>query len=564
MTETLTLRDYQRETLVKLDEAIAGGMKRPAVVLPTGAGKTVVFSHLCQQWTAPAPKLTFQKATGRVLILVHRDELIRQTVKKLNAVAPELKVGVVKAKENDHEERDIIVASVQTVAKLFRLDQITASGEIGMVIVDECHHAAAESYVSVLNALGCFNDESPTIAVGFTATMSRADKKGLGDVWEDVVYRRDILDMIADKYLTDVQGRLVTVDGLSLSQVAMRGGDYSVGSLSEALLSADAPKFAADAWIEHAKGSPGIVFTPSVETAQRFADAFREAGISCAVVWGAMGADERQGTLKAADAGEIQVLINCMVLTEGFDWPRAQTVMIARPTTSAALYVQMVGRVLRPYPGKETALVLDIVGASQDHRLATLADLTTTRVTSMQEGESLYDAVARERESRDPAFRHYTVSYEDVDLFQQSHLKWLQTRKGVWFLATRDTVYFVWPGSEPETYKLGVRPIRRKGGNWLRHNVELEEAMEYAEDLAERNGGAQSSRASWRRQKASESMIARARRAGIMEATIMGKRQGELSDLVDVELISRLLDGRPEKKPEEKSKPKWSFRRNSK
>jgi len=425
--------------------------------------------------------------------------------------------------------------------------------------VDECHHAAAESYVSVLNALGCFNDESRTVAVGFTATMSRADKKGLGDVWEDVVYRRDILDMIADKYLTDVQGRLVTVDGLSLSQVAIRGGDYAIGSLSEALLSADAPKFAADAWTEHAKDSPGIVFTPSVETAQRFADAFRDAGLSCAVVWGAMGADERQATLKAADAGEIQILINCMVLTEGFDWPRAQTVMIARPTTSAALYVQMVGRVLRPYPGKESALVLDIVGASQDHRLATLADLTNTRITSMQEGESLYEAVARERESRDPAFQHYTVSYEEVDLFQQSQAMWLQTKKGIWFLATRDTVWFIWPGSEPETYKLGARPLRKKGGAWRRHNVSLEEAMAYGEELAESTGGLPSRRASWRRQRPSESMIARARRAGIMEAEIMGKRQGELSDLIDVELVSRLLDGRPEKKQEDK--PKWSFRR---
>lgn len=556
----LRLRPYQEECLIAVRDAILNkGVKRPAVVLPTGSGKTVIFSHLCNQWR---DLVTYGHVSGRVLILVHRDELIRQTVKKLAAVAPGLRVGVVKAQENDHEDRDVIVASVQTVSKLYRLDQITASGPVGLVIVDECHHAAAESYVSVLNALGCFNDESPTAAVGFTATLVRADKKSLGDVWQDVVYQRDILDMIADHghgdspchplyckggYLVDVKGKMITVDGFSLSEVAMRGGDYAIGSLSEALLSADAPKFAADAYVEHASKLPGIVFTPSVETARAFTDEFSARGIPTACVWGDMGDDARRAALKGAHDGRTQVLVNCMVLTEGFDWPRAEAVMIARPTTSAALFVQMVGRVLRRYPGKESALVLDIVGATKVHRLATLADLTSQRIQEMREGESLLEAVAREHLALSSSLVDYARGYEDVDLFQRSHAAWLQTTKGVWFVATKSYLFFIWPGSEPGLYRLGKRPIRSKGGTWLKEDVTLDLAMSWGSQLALSEDSMMnvvSKKASWRRTRPSEKMVAYARRLGLGEVVEMNAdiRQGELSDMISVKQASGILD----------------------
>lgn len=540
-TEMLSLRPYQGECLDAIWKAYREqGIQRAAVVLPTGSGKTVIFSHLADHWHAM--KDGEYVTSGRVLILVHRDELIRQTVAKLEAVAPGLRVGVVKAKENDHVDRDVIVASVQTVKSLYRLDQITASGEIGLVIVDECHHAAAESYVTVLVALGCFAIGGP-LAVGFTATLSRNDKKSLGDVWQEIVYRRDILDMIADKYLTDVRGRLVTVDGLSLSQVAMRGGDYAIGSLSEALLSADAPKFAADAWVEHASEDYGIVFTPSVETAQRFSDEFSARGITSAMVWGGMSPDARTEALRGAHEGRTRVLINCMVLTEGFDWPRARTVMIARPTTSAALYVQMVGRVLRPFPGKETALVLDIVGASQEHRLASLADLTSRRIQTMVEGESLTDAVRREKEARNPALADYAVSYEDVDLFQRSRATWLQTKGGIWFVSTKEQIYFVWPGSEPGLYRLGVRPVKGRGGRWLREDVTLELAMSWGSDMAIREDATLATRGrSWRRGYPTLAMTSFACRLGLKDQLHADIRKGEVSDMIDIVLASRVLD----------------------
>jgi superfamily II DNA or RNA helicase len=543
----LQLRPYQNDALKAIHDGFHRGVKRTAVVLPTGSGKTVIFAHLCGEWRDLRANGI---VSGRVLILVHRDELIKQTVKKLHDDSPGLRVGVVKAEQNDHEDRDVIVASIQTVQKLYRLDQITASGAIGLVIVDECHHAAAESYLTVLNALGCFSVFGGASAVGFTATLIRADKKALGTVWQEIVYQRDILDMIADGYLVDVKGKMVTVDGLSLKDVATRGGDFAIGSLSEALLSADAPKFAADAWQEHARDMPGVVFTPSVAVAQAFTEEFQSRGIPTAAIWGNMPSEERSAALAAAHNGTIKVLINCMVLTEGFDWPEASVCMIARPTTSGGLYVQMVGRVLRLFRGKSEALVLDIVGASRDHRLASLADLTSRRIETMVEGESLMEAVVREREARNPKLADYAVGYEDVDLFKRSYAAWLQTKKGIWFVSTRESIYFVWVGSEPGLYRLGKRPLRLAKGQrvpteWLKTDVTLETAMSWGSQLATNEDpdyNVASRGASWRRKDPSTRMVNYARRLGLGDDIFLGMSQGEVSELIDIHIASRMLD----------------------
>lgn len=547
--EALSPRPYQNECIRAILDAVSSGVRRPACVLPTGSGKTIIFSYLGKHWIEYG-------FTGRIMVLVHRDELARQTVNKLHKVAPKLKVGVVQASQDEHEGCDVVVASVQTVRKLYRLDNIQDTGRIGLVIVDECHHASAESYVTVLNALGCFNPDDDTVAVGLTATLSRGDMQSLGEIWERVVFQRDILDMIP-KYLVDVSGKMVTVEGLSLSQVAMRGGDYAVGSLSDALLSADAPDFIADAYMEHAADKPGIVFTPSVATAHAFTEALTARGIEARAIWGAMDKQARRNALRDAHAGRVQVLVNCMVLTEGFDWPRAEVAVIARPTTSATLYVQMVGRILRKYPGKENALVLDIVGATQEHRLATLADLTSNRIQIIQPGETLTEAVQREKREGNARLKDYVVLYQDVDLFKRSDAVWLQTYEGIWFVSTREDVYFIWPGNEPgpdgqESYHVGVKPLKGKGGGWRHKDVDLETAMEWAQQEAlAADPMTARKRASWRigRQKPSEGQLRFAERLRLDVPENITKR--EISDMIDVRLVSRMLD-----KPLKKRVPK--------
>lgn len=521
--------------------------RRPAVVLPTGAGKTVIFSWMTKMWLDGTWRESGPGRLGQVVILVHRDELVNQTVAKLAAVAPEIKTGVVKGARNDLLA-PVIVASVQTLTKPARLSQLV--GRVSLVIVDECHHATAASYVRIMEELGCFrpaDDPTGAKAVGFTATMTRADAGALGDVWEEVVYSKDILDMIAMGYLSDAKGYLVTVDGMSLDEVKRSRGDYQAASLSEILKTSGAITATVDAWVEQAKDRPTILFAPTVETAELFTTAFQERGIRAATVHGAMPEDERRNVLRRFDAGKLDVINNCMVLTEGFDSPRASCVVVARPTTSAGLYVQMVGRGLRPYPGKEFCLVLDVVGASGQHRLATIADLTSQRVPDIAQGESL--AEAAERAMREGALDlSGDVAVAEVDLFGRSETLWLQTKEGCWFIpatndAGQDWYVFLWPSG-------GLWNVSRcqhtaKGSQTLHKGLELTDAMAWGEQEAASLGARYASRtASWRagRTLATTGQLGFLKSLGLWKEGQPEPLKKDAGDMISVALASRRLD----------------------
>lgn len=546
----LKLRDYQTKTLDAIDAYFfQDDIQRQAAVLPTGAGKTVIFSWLSKYWIDHRAERF--RLPAKVLILVHRDELVDQAVDKLHQVAPDLHVGVVKAERNEHDAQ-IIVGSVQT---LQRPSRSAAVGPVGLIIVDECHHSTAVSYRRVLERFDAMDIMgSPVVpggpkVVGFTATLSRSDNGNLGDIWQTVAHRIDILDLIELGHLVDVSGRRITVDGFTLEGVVQRGGDYAPRSLSDALISADAQRVTADAYLEYAKDRSGLVFVPSVDAAHEFTEEFRRRGISTETVWGAMPKELRRDTLERFRRGEIQVLTNCMVLTEGFDAPIASCAVIARPTKSAELYVQMVGRVLRPYPGKESALVLDIAGATEEHRLATLADLTSRRIEIVQEGMSLKETVTRELANGNPFLQDYVLNSYQVDLFNRSSARWLQTQEGIWFIRTRDNLFFVWPDGQ-DRYKAGKRPIHVAGGEFLASGLEFDVAREWVETeaLAEdeknvRGGGARlaTRKAGWRsgRQIPSEAQMNMALRYGIKPE---GKSKAQLSDEIDIVIASDLLD----------------------
>lgn len=551
MAEALNLRPYQLDRLDAAEREWSEGRKRVAVVLMTGLGKTVIFAHAALRHVSGHPSLYTDRGTG-VLILVHRDELVDQAVAKLRDVAAGFKIGVVKADRND-VNADIVVGSVQTLRNPNRLNQLR---RIGLVIVDECHHAAADSYVAIMTALGCYDDMSPVVCLGVTATLSRNDGRSLGDVWEVVAGEPyDVLDAIGDGWLCDVTGRRVEVEGMTLPELKARG-DFGDASLSEILSTSNAREHVIESYTEHAKNMPGVVFVPSVASAFEFTAAFDDAGYDVAAVWGAMPADERSRVLTDFREGRLQILVNCQVLTEGFDAPRAQCAVIARPTTSAGLYVQMVGRVLRPFPGKSKALILDVVGASADHRLATLADLTSRRIEDVRDGESLKEAVAREKKSRNPIFRNYVINTEEFDLFGRSRATWLRTYGGVWFLPVMNAAVFIWPGKEDTgRYRVGIRPINRSGGRWIREDVTLDAALawgeQYADDYAAQFKDAfdvgnfnRERRASWRRQPASRAQLGLAVNIGLDIGPDDMWTRGELSDMINIHKASAVLDRR--------------------
>jgi len=531
LPETFTPRPYQVDAIKALTAGWGDGTNnRLAVVLPTGAGKTVVFANLISESLA-------QLAGARALVIAHREELIQQAADKIRTVCPQLRVGIVKAERDEHQDADVIVASIQTLAVERRRNAIHG---IGMVIVDECHHAAAPSYMTVLEHFGAWRGVP---VAGFTATMTRTDG-GLADIWQEVVFTLDILEMIEDGYLCDVRGKRVIVEGLDLDSVKTRAGDLQDGQLGQALDDSGAAKVVAEAYRQHAGDRPGVVFTPTVDTAQSMAEAFTAAGLPAAAVWGDMPKDDRAAVLDQYKTGAVQVLTNCMVLTEGFDAPWTSCVVIARPTKSAGLYCQMAGRGLRLFEGKKDALILDVMGASTRHKLASIVDLTGREVVMADEEQTLREAV---RETEEKAQRRLDLSriqVEEIDLFHGSSLRWLKTESGVWFIPVADACFvFLIRNPVDRTYWLRRFDINN-GIVGPKRDVPL--PLADAKAWLEQQARAMGSRwlaarsAPWRNKPASVKQLNFCRANGI--AVPHGSTAGEVSDLQAVHQFSTILN----------------------
>lgn len=537
----LVLRPYQRDAIDAVFKAWADGMQRPAIVLPTGAGKTVVFSALVKDWMR-TENYTGQTYGKRVIILAHRDELVDQAIAKLRAVMPGVSIGKVKA-EIRQMDADVIVCSVQTLYRDRTLRDMhsveSAYGPIGLIITDECHHAAAASYKKVYAAF------PNALQLGVTATMARGDGVGLGKVWDDVVFKRSVLWMISKGYLTDVRTKRIDLKSLDMGALKTSRGDWQAGDLGQALMDAEADTAIARAYKEHAGGRQGIVFTPTVETAYAAQRELERAGIVAYTIHGSLGPESRKLFYEDFRTGRCQVLVNCMVLTEGFDAPWAEVAVIARPTQSAPLYTQMVGRVLRPWPGKTEALVLDLVGASAN-RLRTLIDLEPGEVEAVEDGESLAEAVVREEEAKNRKVPAGSLAFElkvrEVDSFAASDHAWGRTPGGVMFISCGDCRVFLWPAADAQG--LWDVCVQRKGEKWKRTDyvgLDIGTAMAWGEAVAEDHASFGVTRsASWRKKRPSDKALSLAQSLGIANAGLM--LAGELSNLIDVRMAGKEFD----------------------
>lgn len=396
----LELRPYQQEAIAATLAAAEAGVTRQLGVAATGLGKTCMFVALARQMGC------------RALILAHRDELVAQAADKVREWWPEATVGIVKASSNQ-VGADVVVASVQTLARSRRLNELmapwkshgllSAAEPFGLVVVDEAHHATAATYRQILGALragepagpcpSCVEGVMPDdgriceacdgqgahpagpLLLGVTATPDRGDGQGLNDLFEQIVWSYDVLWGIGEGYLCDLRGLRVSLSNLDLSGVKVRRGDYEAGAAGRALEDADAPSAIVAAWLRHAEGRRTLVFTPTVELARLTAVAYQGAGVTAAYVHGGTPLDERRRILADYSEGRVQVVANCAVLTEGFDEPRTDCVVMARPTKSRALYTQCVGRGTRRHPDKRDCLVLDVVGVTDQHSLVTIPSL---------------------------------------------------------------------------------------------------------------------------------------------------------------------------------------------
>lgn len=330
------------------------------VALPTGTGKTVVFSKFPD----------FFRMKRRLLVLAHREELLEQARRKFLAANPELRVEIEQAQRYASDEAQVVVASVATLGRTdgTRLSRLRRE-DFFLVVVDEAHHAVARSYRRVFDHFGLFEPDSRRMLVGFTATPYRGDKRGLGEVFEDVVFRRDLREMIVRGYLARIRGWRISTN-VDLDGIRVRHGDFVESQLAATVNVELRNGLVVQAYRRFADGRRAVVFCADVAHAQAMARAFAELGVPAAALWGAMPKDDRRATLEAFSAGELAVLTNCAVLTEGFDEPRVDCVILARPTKSRLLYVQMVGRGTRLHPDKDDLLVIDVVDNSRKHELA--------------------------------------------------------------------------------------------------------------------------------------------------------------------------------------------------
>jgi len=376
------MRPYQVEALAAIAGQVRAGKRRLLVALPTGTGKTVIF----------AGALPFLRAGRRALVIAHREELLDQAAGAIRLAHPDWTVDVEQADREASPGADVIVASIQTLTaaggrRLRALDPQA----FGAIVIDEAHHVTARSYVEALSwfrlcpppsevicdewdemskrakrevtalAFGKWDvpPSAPTL-LGVTATPNRADGHGLEYVFDEIAYSRTIREMIEDGWLVAVRGVRVPT-GASLDRVSVRGGDFAEGALAASIDTPERNAIAVRAYLDHAADRQCLAFTSTVAHAEHLAETFRQAGVPAVHVSGVTPSDERHAIIADFKSGRTRVVANCAVLTEGFDAPATSAILMARPTKSATLYTQMLGRGTRLSGGKDDLVVIDLV-----------------------------------------------------------------------------------------------------------------------------------------------------------------------------------------------------------
>jgi len=336
-------RIYQQEAIQNCRNAFGISKKSVLLVMPTGAGKTVVFSQIAQNAV---------EKNNNVLILVHRRELVTQASKKLAAINVDHGIIAAKFKPTD---APIQIASVQTLVR--RLD--TTNFVPSLIIIDEAHHAVAGSWEKILNHY------PKAIRLGVTATPCRLDGRGLKEFFDDLIIGPTIPELVEQGYLSPhrvfAAPKPVSLDGLKT-----RAGDFAKDELSERMKEYVIKGDTIEHWRKHANGVPSVAFCCDILHAEAVVERFNDSGINAGIITGEMKTDDRDQVINDLSNGSIQVLVSVDVVSEGFDLPIIGCAILLRPTKSEGLYLQQVGRILRPQKDK-VAIVLDHVNSTRDH-----------------------------------------------------------------------------------------------------------------------------------------------------------------------------------------------------
>lgn len=376
MANIQALRPYQQAARDSIHAQWEQGRLRTLLVLPTGTGKTIVFASVAADQV---------RAGDRVLILAHRGELLEQAADKLQR-----STGLVSAVEKAESTClnswfRVVVGSVQTLQRSARLERFPRD-YFGTIIIDEAHHAITDGYRRILDYF-----EGAKV-LGVTATPDRGDMRNLGEVFDSLAYEYKLTDAIKEGYLCKIMAQTIPLQ-LDISGVALSGGDYAVGELGTAL-DPYLEQIAAE-MVQRCRGRKTVVFLPLIKTSQKFRDLLNAKGFQAAEVNGQSA--DRKEVLADFDAGKYNVLCNSMLLTEGWDCPSVDCVVVLRPTKVRSLYSQMVGRGTRPAEGKTDLLLLDFLWMTDKHELCRPADLVCEdRAVARQMTENLAETGAPE------------------------------------------------------------------------------------------------------------------------------------------------------------------------
>jgi ATP-dependent helicase IRC3 len=397
----MSIRPYQQDGLDAIERQYRAGIHRQLVVMPTGTGKTVVFSQL-------PTVLKHLGLSGQVLVLAHRKELLSQAADKIQHWNRGLSIGVERAEEVSDPHADIVIASVPTLGRAgsARIKKFDPS-KFAAVVIDEAHHSVAPTYQNVLDHFGFpllpSNAQSGrSLLLGVTATPQRGDSAPLSTVFQESVFTYPLRTAIEGGWLVDLRAYRVRTDS-DISHVRTTARDFNAGELADAINTEARNQAIVKAWLANSEGRVSLAFCQGIQHARDLAAMFQHYGVVASAV--SDGDKTRDDKIDKFRRGEITVLTNFGILTEGFDAPIVGCILMARPTKSTLLYTQMVGRGTRLADGvdnllkvpasestKRDCLILDFVDNCGRHKLATSNMLFDLPETLDLEGDSLIAA----------------------------------------------------------------------------------------------------------------------------------------------------------------------------
>jgi superfamily II DNA or RNA helicase len=409
------------------------------VVMPTGGGKTILFADVIRR--------VFPR---RALVIAHREELIfqaRDKIQRVTGLSADVEMGQYRAESGLFGSARVVVSTIQTQCsggdgggRMSKFDP----QRFGVLIIDEAHHATSPSYRRLID----YYRSNPALKVlGVTATPDRADEEALGQVFQSVAFDYEVLDAIHDGWLVPIEQQVVHVEGLDYSSIRTTAGDLNGGDLAAVMEAEKNLQQMASASLAIIGRRRALVFTASVKSAEMMAEIFnRHRSGMASWVCGKTDREERRRVLAEFAAGRLQVVCNCGVLTEGFDDPGVEVILMGRPTKSRSLYSQMVGRSTRPLPGvvdgpetaearkaaiaasaKPSCLVVDFVGNAGKHKLITSADILGGKVSE----EALELAVTRARKAGGPVNMTEALDEAEEELKEQKRLAEAARRAGL-------------------------------------------------------------------------------------------------------------------------------------